>query len=128
MKTVILKGVEIKIGSQVRFIDDRNLYSDVPTIIKPVVGNVYVVKGFSKNGGFLLETIDNPVYRFVTPEGNLIEICEPGFAVNRFEPARPLSKKKIVNIEIKPQVEERLYIPKKKKSKEKVKEEELELA
>ena len=89
MKTVILKGVEIKIGSQVRFIDDRNLYSDVPTIIKPVVGNVYVVKGFSKNGGFLLETIDNPVYRFVTPEGNLIEICEPGFAVNRFEPAKP---------------------------------------
>ena len=104
------------------------MYSDVPTIIKPVVGNVYVVKGFSKNGGFLLETIDNPVYRFVTPEGNLIEICEPGFAVNRFEPAKPLSKKKIVNIEIKPQVEERLYIPKKKKSKEKVKDEELELA
>jgi hypothetical protein len=36
MKTVILKGQEIKIGSEVRFIDDRNLYSDVKNIIKPV--------------------------------------------------------------------------------------------
>ena len=128
MKTVILKGQEITIGSEVRFVDDRDMYADVPSINKPVVGNVYVVKEFSKNGGFLLEGIDNKVHKFSNVEGELIDICEPGFAINRFEPAKPLRKKKIVRIEILPQVEERLYIPEKKKSKEKVKEEQLELA
>ena len=127
MKTVILKGQEITIGSEVRFIDDRDMYFDVPSINKPIVGNVYVVREFSKKGGFLLEGVNNKVHRFSNLEGELIDICEPGFAVNRFEPAKPLRKKKIVRIEILPQVEERLYIPEKKKSKEKVKEEELEL-
>jgi hypothetical protein len=129
MKTVILKGQEITIGSEVRFVDDRDMYADVPSINKPVVGNVYVVKEFSKNNGFLLEGIDNKVHKFSNLEGELIDICEPGFAVNRFEPAKPLRKRKIVRIEILPIVEERLYVPQKKtKSKEKVKEEELELA
>ena len=128
MKTVILKGQQITIGSEVRFIDDRDLYADVPNINKPVVGNVYVVKEFSKKGGFLLEGIENKVHKFSNPHGELIDICEPGFAINRFEPAKPLRKKKIVRIEILPIVEERLYIPEKNKSKEKVKQEELELA
>jgi hypothetical protein len=96
MKTVILKGQEISIVSEVRFIDDRDLYSDVSDIKKPTVGNVYVVKEFSKKGGFLLEGIDNKVHRFSNPQGELIDICEPGFAINRFEPAKPLRKKKIV--------------------------------
>jgi hypothetical protein len=126
MKTVILKGQEIKIGSEVRFIDDRNLYSDVKNIIKPVLGNVYVVRGFSKNGGFLLEGIENQIHTFADMNGTIFDTCEPGFAVNRFEPATPLKKRKIVRIEILPMVEERLYVPTKKKTK--VKEEELELA
>lgn len=36
MKTVILKGQEITIGSEVRFVDDRDMYADVPTINKPI--------------------------------------------------------------------------------------------
>ena len=39
MKTVILKGQEITIGSEVRFIDDRDMYFDVPSINKPIDGN-----------------------------------------------------------------------------------------
>jgi len=126
MKTVILKGQEIKIGSEVRFIDDRNLYSDVKNIIKPVLGNVYVVRGFSKNGGFLLEGIENQIHTFADMNGTIFDTCEPGFGVSRFEPATPLKKRKIVRIEILPIVEERLYVPTRKKTK--VKEEELELA
>ena len=119
MKTVILKGQEITIGSPIRFVDDRDMYADVPSIKKPVTGNVYVVKEFSKTGGFILEEINNKVHKFSNLKGELIDICEPGFAVNRFEPAKPLRKKKIVRIEIFPQVEEKLYIPLEKKSKEK---------
>lgn len=126
MKTVILKGQEIKIGSEVRFIDDRDLYTDVTTIKKPVVGNVYVVREFSKKGGFLLEGLKNDIHTFADMNGVIFETCEPGFAINRFEPAKPLKKRKIVNIEILPMVEERLYVPTKKKTK--VKQEELELA
>ncbi len=126
MKTVILKGQEIKIGSQIRFIDDRDLYTDVTSIKKPVVGNVYTVRNFSKNGGFLLEEVKNDVHTFADSNGVIFDTCEPGFAVNRFEPASPLKKRKIVQIEILPMVEERLYIPTKRKVK--VKEEELELA
>jgi hypothetical protein len=126
MKTVILKGQEIKIGSQVRFIDDRELYGDIPSIKKPTVGNVYTVRNFSKNGGFLLEEIKNDIYTFADMKGVIFDTCEPGFGVNRFEPAQPLRKKKIVRIEILPMVEERLYIPPMKKVKEK--KEELEFA
>jgi hypothetical protein len=119
MKRVILKGQEITIGSEVRFVDDRDMYADVSSINKPILGNVYIIKEFSKNNGFLLEGIENKVHKFSNLEGELIDICEPGFAVNRFEPAKPLRKKKIVRIEIFPQVDEILYIPEKKKSKEK---------
>ena len=34
MKTVILNGQEITIGTKLRFIDDRNLYPDNRDIIK----------------------------------------------------------------------------------------------
>ena len=63
MKTVILKGQEITIGSEVRFVDDRDMYADVPSINKPIVGNVYVVKEFSKNGGFLFSEMELNCWR-----------------------------------------------------------------
>jgi len=44
MKRVILKGQEITIGSEVRFVDDRDMYADVSSINKPILGNVYVLK------------------------------------------------------------------------------------
>lgn len=111
MKTIILKGQEIKIGSQVRFMDDRHLYTDVKDVIKPVVGQVYTVRGFSKLNGFFLEEVKNVEHNWVNDQGELDDVAEPGFAAWRFEPAQPLRKKKIVNIEILPMVEERLELP-----------------
>lgn len=121
MKTIILKGQEIKIGSQVRFMDDRHLYTDVKDVIKPVVGQVYTVRGFSKLNGFFLEEVKNVEHNWVNDQGELDDVAEPGFAAWRFEPAQPLRKKKIVNIEILPMVEERLELPTKTKVRPKVK-------
>lgn len=121
MKTIILKGQEIKIGSQVRFMDDRHLYTDVKDIIKPVVGQVYTVRDFTKLNGFLLEEVKNVEHNWVNDQGELDDVAEPGFAAWRFEPAQPLRKKKIVNIEILPMVEERLELPTKTKVSPKVK-------
>ena len=126
MKTIILKGQEIKVGSQVRFMDDRHLYTDDNDITKPVVGQVYTVRGFTKLNGFYLEEIKNVEQNWVNDQGELDDIAEPGFAAWRFEPAQPLRKKKIVNIEILPMVEERLELPSKTKVRPKVKD--LELA
>lgn len=123
MKTVILKGQEITIGSEVRFINDKDMYSDIQSINKPIIGNVYFVKEFSKNGGFILEGIDNKVHKFSNLDGDVIDVCEPGFGINRFEPAKPLRKRKIVRIEILPIVEERLDTKTKTKVKEDVLEE-----
>jgi hypothetical protein len=111
MKSITLNGQEVTIGSKVRFIDDRDLYPTSRSIIKiPSVGEVYTVRGFTDVGGFYLEEIKNDSYVF---EGDIIP-TEPGFAVRRFEVAQPLRKKKIVQIEILPMVEERLeIIPKK---------------
>lgn len=125
MKTVILKGQEIKIGSQVRFIDEKNLYSDVENVVKPVVGQVYTVRGFTDIGGFYLEEIKNIIFEW-TSNGEVVSESEPGFAAWRFEPATPLKKKKIVNIEILPMVEERLEVP--TKVVKKVKKRDLEFA
>ena len=121
MKTIILKGQEIKIGSQVRFMDDRHLYTDVKDVIKPVVGQVYTVRDFTKLNGFLLEEVKNVEHNWVNDQGELDDVAEPGFAAWRFEPAQPLRKKKIVNIEILPMVEERLELPTRTKVRPKVK-------
>jgi hypothetical protein len=126
MKTIILKGQEIKVGSQVRFIDDRHLYDDCEGIVKPVVGQVYTVRGFTKLNGFLLEEVKNVDHRWTNDEGEIDDVAEPGFAAWRFEPGQPLRKKKIVNIEILPMVEERLELPSKVKVRPKV--EDMELA
>jgi hypothetical protein len=121
MKTIILKGQEIKIGSQVRFMDDRHLYADVKDVIKPVVGQVYTVRDFTKLNGFLLEEVKNVEHNWVNDQGELDDVAEPGFAAWRFEPAQPLRKKKIVYIEILPMVEERLELPTRTKVRPKVK-------
>ncbi len=126
MKTIILKGQEIKVGSQVRFIDDRHLYDDCKGIVKPVVGQVYTVRGFTKLNGFLLEEVKNVDHSWTNDEGEIDDVAEPGFAAWRFEPGQPLRKKKIVNIEILPMVEERLELPSKVKVRPKV--EDMELA
>lgn len=110
MKYVILNGQKISIGSKVRFIHNNDFYvGDSSGINLPIVGNVYTVRGFSPKGGFYLEEVKNKVYRFFV-EGVQDATNEPGFAVWRFEAATPLKQKKIVQIEILPQVEERLEL------------------
>ena len=59
MKTILLKGVEIKIGSRVRFVNDKGLYTEVDGVIKPEVGKVYTVRDINDLGGFLLEEVKN---------------------------------------------------------------------
>ncbi|MCE2712087.1 MAG: hypothetical protein LW688_06050 [Cryomorphaceae bacterium] len=110
MKTIILQGQEIKIGSLVRFVNDSKLYTGVKGVIKPILGQVYVVRGFTDLNGFYLEEIKNIVFEWYSTDGKLESIAEPGFASWRFEPAQPLRKKKIVKIEILPMVEERLDV------------------
>lgn len=93
MKSVILKGVEIKIGDKVRFVDDRNIY-DSNQIINPELGKVYTVSGFSKGydgkPGFYLEEIKNLEFPFSDGNGDVSWII-PGFAIWRFDPATPLA-------------------------------------
>lgn len=108
MKTIILHGQEIRIGSCVRFVNDSNLYTRVEGVIKPILGQVYVVRGFTDLNGFYLEGINNMIFNWYSTQGKLESIAEPGFANWRFEPAQPLRKKKIVKIEILPIVEERI--------------------
>lgn len=119
MKTVILKGQTITIGSKIRFVDDRNLYEGYSNINKPSVGLVYTVRAFSQKNGFLLEEVKNDFATWTDDDGNIEGSGEPGFAVWRFEPGQPVRKKKIVQIEILPMVEERLEITRKVKSKPK---------
>lgn len=114
----MLKGVEVKIGDEIRFINDADLYvgdyEGVDSIIKPKVGNVYTVRGFSDSNGFYLTEIVNkniPVALF----GYIVDV-EPGFGIWRFDPANPLiievkesaKSKKKVNIVIAPELKETL--------------------
>lgn len=112
MKSVMLNGVEVKVGSLVRFVNDANLYDIGPiseTIIKPVLYGFYVVRGFAYNGSFLLEGINNKSYVF--PEGK----HEPGFNPKRFEPVTIMNhtvvenkNEKVVKIRIKKEIIEKL--------------------
>jgi hypothetical protein len=118
MKSVMLKGVEVKIGDSVRFINDVDLYKGgydgFDTIIKPELGRVYTVRGFSDSGGFYLKEIRNQL--ITTAVGGGFSENEPGFAVWRFDPANPLieeiravlKSKKKVNIKIEKEVIESL--------------------
>ncbi len=112
MKSVILNGVEVKVGSLVRLIDDSNIYNIgiiSETVIKPVLYGYYVVRGFAANGSFLLEGVNNRAYTF--PDGTF----EPGFSVKRFIAVTPLNhtvskkaKKSVVKIKIRKEVVESL--------------------
>lgn len=112
MKSVILKGQEVTIGTKIRFIDDRDLYVGVENVIKPNLGSVYTVRNFSEKGGFLLSEIKNPNHNWLAEDGITIKsTSEPGFSIWRFEPMKPLRRKKVVSIKIETPVEERLDIP-----------------
>lgn len=93
MKSVILNGVEVKIGSMVRLINDFDMYSTgevSETIIRPILYGYYVVRGFSPiSGSFYLDGINNKTY-LLNYSGEMFEI-EPAFAINRFVPV-PNSK------------------------------------
>jgi hypothetical protein len=116
MESVILNGIEVKVGSLVRLIDDSNIYDIGPiseTIIRPVLYGYYIVRGFavssSSNGSFLLEGINNKEYKF--PAGTF----EPGFSTKRFIAVTPLNhtvskekKKSIIKIKIQKEVVESL--------------------
>ena len=116
MKTILLKGVEIKIGSRVRFVNDKGLYTEVDGVIKPEVGKVYTVRDINDLGGFLLEEVKNIYFEWYSPSGKLDFVSEPGFANFRFEPGLPsLRRKKIVQIKILPEVKETLYKPQRKR-------------
>jgi hypothetical protein len=124
MKTITINGIEVKIGDKVRYVNDKDLYKDVDGVIKPVIGSIYTVRDINKKGGFLLEEIKNIDYEWYSASGKLEYIEEPGFANWRFEPKKPISRKKVVKIEILPQVKETIYIPKRRR----VLEEDLQLA
>lgn len=113
MKTILLNGIEIKIGSQVRFVNDKDLYTKVDGVNKPVVGKIYTVRDINDKDGFLLREVKNIDFHWFNLNGSFSKTTEPGFGHWRFEPATPLRKKKIVQIEIVSQIEERLYRPKK---------------
>lgn len=113
MKSIILKGEKITIGSQVRFIDNSKLYVGMEDISKPTLGEIYTVRGFTTKNGFYLEEIKNPIIKWYFDDGTFDSEDEPGFATWRFEPILRLKnslkkKNKIVNIEILPIVEERI--------------------
>lgn len=93
MKSVLLKGVEIKIGSCVRYINDTDLYPGLTDVIKPKLGKVYTVRDINELGGFLLKEIKNINYEWYSPETDSMYLAEPGFANWRFEPKTPSLKK-----------------------------------
>jgi hypothetical protein len=115
MKTITINGIEVKIGDKVRYVNNKDLYIDVEGVIKPVIGNIYTVRDINKKGGFLLEEIKNIDFEWYSPSGEVEYIEEPGFANWRFEPKKPIARKKIVQIEILPEVKETLYRPKRRR-------------
>lgn len=108
MKKIILKGVEVTVGSRVRYINDKDLYVGINGITKPELGKIYSIRAINELDGFLLKEIRNVIFEWYSEQGELEFIAEPGFANWRFEPVLPISKKKVVRIEILPEVEERL--------------------
>lgn len=114
MKSIMLNGVQVKIGDQVRYINDFDLYTGgfqgFDSIIKPKLGKIYTVRGFSLRKGFFLEEIVNSPVEFEVD--GLIFSDEPGFGIWRFEPASPMAIEvlesiksgKKVNIKIEPEI------------------------
>ena len=78
MNSIIVNNQIIKIGDTVKIISDENLYSKKGVKI-PTIGQIYKIRSFTKaNGIHLVEIIND---KFITNLG----ICEPGFAIWRFE-------------------------------------------
>lgn len=96
MKTITINGVVVKIGSRVRFVNDKNLYVGVGGINKPELGKTYTVRDINEIGGFLLQEVKNIDIEWYSSTGNLDFIAEPGFANWRFEPKKPITVKKMV--------------------------------
>ena len=79
----MLNGVEVKVGSLVRLINDVDMYVGI-NLNKPILYGYYIVRGFS-NGGFLLEGVKNEEQNIFTKEDESeFEVAEPGFAYDRF--------------------------------------------
>ncbi len=107
MKSVILNGVEVKVGSLVRFINDVDMYVGIK-LNTPILYGYYVVRGFS-NGGFLLEGVENQKQNIFTKEDESeFEVNEPGFAFNRFTSVPKIKKDYKINFKIKREVIESL--------------------
>ena len=94
MKSIILNGVEVSVGSMVRFMDNTELYTSgvvSESVILPELYGYYVVRGFitklSNQWGasILLEGINNKVYELNCHNGSTI-VCEPPFSPRRFIP------------------------------------------
>lgn len=115
MKSIILKGQEIKIGSKVRFVNNSDLYTfdKIGKISKPRLGRVYTVRGFTDKDGFFLEEIVNPVLDWHDASGRFSQKGEPGFAAWRFEPYTPLYENVKIDCEFEKVVEEKIEKPSK---------------
>jgi hypothetical protein len=91
MRSIILNGVEVSIGDEVRFICSNKLYTDQSEVNIPKLGKVYTIREIRENAerkaGFLLYEVKNPeVFGFIeTLDGSMISV-EVGFGVWRFEP------------------------------------------
>lgn len=79
----------VKIGDKLRFIDDRDLYTDIDFIKLPELGKIYEVRGYSFRGFYLVE-ITNPIVRWLNADGTTNSREEPGFGAWRFEKAQPV--------------------------------------
>ena len=94
MKPVMLNGVEVKIGSMVRFMNDEDMYVGV-SLNRPVLYGYYIVRGFS-NGGFLLEGITNELQNLFTKEDETeYAMGEPAFSFGRFDVVPPRHRFKV---------------------------------
>ena len=107
MKSVILNGIEVKVGSLVRFINDTEMYVGI-NLNKPILYGYYIVRGFS-NGGFLLEGVKNEEQNIFTKEDESeFEVAEPGFAFDRFIAVVKYKKEYKINFKISREVVESL--------------------
>lgn len=115
MKSIMLNGVKVSIGSMVRFVDDENLYteSSMLWVKKPVLYGYYIVRGFAA-GALLLDGIVNDQDTLIRRSVGEVVFVEPGFAPRRFVAVPPMVKKqvKINKIKIRKEVLETLDLPK----------------
>ena len=89
----MLNKNDVKIGESIRFIDDSNLYEGISFIIRPEIGKVYTVRGYSEKG-FYLEEIKNIDIEWINGETREVDsVCEPGFGAWRFEKLKTIKIK-----------------------------------